>query len=355
MPPLALTLAALALLAGDPRLDESQVREVIELLEKGSAAPEADIADWKGRIAPRRAEIESVLSSLVATDRAKDAIRLASAIGRFWPEREALAWHRQVLGMASGKSFPERIPLLLAASSRAFHVGDQDTTRRWAQEALDLARAAHDGKRMATAYFRLSQVELRRHDLPAFHRANDAMLGVCREMKDESCEVGVRNMAGEAARVEGNLVLAAELNERNRAYGAEHGVASAVRNATFNLAFIDLARGKTERVRERLEEALRMFRAVQNDAILTVVVAGMAMLSLLEGDPVRAARLFGASAAKLEALGMIPDPADQDQIRTFTKRLESELGRSGFRNAFDAGRRMRFDDALDEAMRLPAS
>lgn len=51
-------------------------------------------------------------------------------------------------------------------------------------------------------------------NLPEFHRINEAMLAFCREAQDERCEVNVRNMRGEAARVEQNYVLATEMNEK---------------------------------------------------------------------------------------------------------------------------------------------
>ena len=352
MPGMVLTLVvSLAALAGAAGGQDTRAHELIALAEQGASLPEGEIPAWKVRIASRQPEVESLLSALIAGDRTAEAMRLAIAMARFWGERDALGWHRRVLAMPSGNELPERIPLLLAASSRAFHGGDQVTTRRWAQEALDLARRHGDKKRMSTAYFRLSQVALREHDLGAFHRENDAMLAVCREMADPACEVNVRNMAGEAARVERKLDLAADMNQRNLAFGTEHGPASAVRNATFNLAFIDLARGRTPDVRRRLTEAMVMFRATQNDATLAVAVAGMAMLAHLEHDPLRAARLLGAAMAKLEELGAIPDPADQVQIRDFAHRLQRELGRRRFRDTFASGKRLRFDDALEEAMR----
>jgi hypothetical protein len=77
----------------------------------------------------------------------------------------------------------------------------------------------------------------------------------------------------------------------------------------------------------------------------------MGMLRYLNNESISAARLLGASAAELERLGTLPDPADQDLIARYTDRVRTSLGRRVFARAFTQGKKMDLADAIAEARR----
>lgn len=331
-------------------MDDARAATALTLAERAASATGPDAAALREEVASRRKELDAALRWLLNARHGDEAMRFGTAMTTFWRPREAREWHRRIVALPrETTSAPLRMALLVPASRVAFHLGDQRLTTRWARELLEIARAAGDRQRMARAYFRLSQVELRRRDLGAFHRLNRSMLAVCREAGDERCEVDVRNMRGEAARVERNYALAAEMNEKNLAYGVEHKDPITIGVATLNLAFIDLARGRTERVGERLADAIERFRAANDPETVAVLVAGLGMLAEVERRPEAAARLLGASAAQLGRLGTLPDPADQEQIAVFRERLRKELGPRKFAGAFADGQVLTLEQGISEA------
>lgn len=353
---------AVVLSLSTARVDATRANAALAFVEQAAKATGAEAAPLRDRLRTERADLARAFDWFVDAGQAKEAARFVTAINPFLHSREARDWFARTLAMPAVQSDPQvRMPLLATGSFVAFHVGDQDHARRWAQDLLDTARAAGDRARTGTGYFRLSQIELRNGNLSGFHRLNDAMLVFCRETQDEAaqrCELNVRNMRGEAARVEENYPLAAEMNEANLAYGREHGRPTAVLTATLNLAFIDVARGATAGVRERLLDAITRMRTASDRSLstigpgeregLAVLVAALGMLAEREGRPETAARLLGIAAAELDRLGRLPDPADQVQIALSTGRVRKILGSSAFGKAFAAGKKQGLDEVMAE-------
>ncbi len=353
-------VALLSLSAG--QMDSIRAGAALSLVEQAAKTTGAEAGPLRDRLQTERTDLARAFDWFVAAGHAGEAARFVSAINPFLPSREARDWFARVLDMPAVKSDPQvRMPLLATGSFVAFHVGDQARTQRWAQDLLDTARAAGDRARTGTGYFRLSQVELRNRNLAGFHRVNDTMLAFCRETEDElaqRCEANVRNMRGEAARVEENYPLAAEMNEKNMTYGREHARPVAVLTATQNLAFIDIARGTTAGVRERLLDAITGIRTASDRSIqtigpgqregLAVLVAAVGMLEEREGHMETAARLLGVGAGELEHLGRLADPADAVQIALCTARVRKSLGAHAFGKAFAAGRKQGLDEVIAE-------
>lgn len=299
-----------------------------------------------------RLDIGSAFNWLVSAGRAEEAARFVAAAGTFFPAHDARDWYEGVLAMPAVQSSPKmRMPLLVAASRVAFHLGDQQSTRKWAQDLLEIAQAAGDRTRAGSGYFRLSQVALRDGNLTEFHRINDAMLAFCREKQDERCELNVRNMRGEAARVERNYELAAEMNQKNLLWARDHNLGPQLMTAIINLAFIDLARGKTGGVEDTLIAEIERARAASDRETVALMIAGLAMYAYRANDFNTAARLLGAASAERERLGTLPDPADQVQIAETMKAVRKQLGQKTFARLFAVGRKQKLEDVVAEALR----
>lgn len=334
--------------------DSTRALALLATIQQAATALPLDSDTVRKIVTGQRGDVEGAFDWFVATGRSAEAARLLAATNTYLPARAARDWYARVLEMPGlADTAQTRLSLLGTGSYLAFHVGDQQRTRKWAQALLDAARRAGDRPRASTGYFRLSQVALRNHDLSEFHKINDAMLVFCREPQPDTivaqrCELNVRNMRGEAARVEKNYALARQLNEANLAYGQGHNRPVSVQTATINLALIDLARGVTSGVSERIRNAIATTRAAGDRESLAVLVAALGMVAELQKDPQTAARYLGVASMELERLGRLPDPADQAQIADTRARLRKKLGPAAFARAFTTGRKQKLDDVLVE-------
>jgi len=102
--------------------------------------------------------------------------------------------------------------------------------------------------------------------------------------------------------------------------------------------------------RELLTEAIAAWRR-SSDRILSVrLLEGMAHLALLEGQPVRGLRLVGAASMLGEAYG---DTGSETLRAIFVQRLagaRAQLGQRAARKAWEDGRALTVEEALDEAV-----
>ena len=87
---------------------------------------------------------------------------------------------------------------------------------------------------------------------------------------------------------------------------------------------------------------------------LAACLCGLAGLAGIGGDPLRAARLFGAAEDLLERLGAKLEPADRlDQARLIAH-VSTCLPASAWTEARQQGRALPLDLAIEEALAIPA-
>ena len=79
-------------------------------------------------------------------------------------------------------------------------------------------------------------------------------------------------------------------------------------------------------------------------------IEGIALCLLVGRDPIRGARLAGASSLLRDAWRLERDPADQDRIDKALATARSATGRGQITNALEAGKGLDFDAAIAEAM-----
>lgn len=158
---------------------------------------------------------------------------------------------------------------------------------------------------------------------------------------------------GEVARCEGNYALAEayfrEALPTYRALGRTHNLAWPLRG----LGYVALSKGDHLQARAFLRESLVLERELGATPSLAACLCGLAGLAGLCGDPRRAARLFGAAEALLERLGTNLEPADRlDQARLIAH-ASSCLPASAWSEAWQEGRSLPRDLAIEEALAIP--
>ena len=120
------------------------------------------------------------------------------------------------------------------------------------------------------------------------------------------------------------------------------------------LGFIELARGNHERAAALLEEALRVLRGSGRKFCLAYGIFGLAAVAAARGEPVRAARLWGAGGGltrgdRRRSLSQWELQAYDYEGRVSAAR--NMLGDEGaWEAAFAEGRAMSADEAVEYAL-----
>jgi tetratricopeptide (TPR) repeat protein len=148
---------------------------------------------------------------------------------------------------------------------------------------------------------------------------------------------------GDLDRAEEDYALAGERYER--ASAIYHELKEEVEEAGVlcKLGRVARRQGDLERAASLLRRSLMMQRRFENRQGVVEALAGLAGLALDQEEPVRAAKLLGAAAALLSALGAPISPPDRLEWEQDEARLRAGLGPELWTNLQAAGA------ALDEA------
>jgi predicted ATPase len=98
-----------------------------------------------------------------------------------------------------------------------------------------------------------------------------------------------------------------------------------------------------------LAEALEFSRIEDDDHVRARYLSGMAALSMLDGRPREAARLFGAACAAIARLGIVLGPLDQREMERHMAAARASLGDETFERCFAEGSHWTVDQAVSAA------
>ena len=317
-----------------------QARSVLE-----GTNPEA----WYDRLEREEAELERSLEAACKDDPAL-GLQTAPLLQRFWFARGRLErgrkWVEQLLAAAGDQPRPERGQGLFAAAALAFRQGQNDTSRRYALGALDIARQFKMPELEMDAELTLSRIGLRDRDLDNLRRYAEHARKLARQRADEAHELSAIHVLAEAARMGGDYRLARTLYDeslgRNRARGNRLVVAVEL----VNLAFVDKAEGNLARADENLGEAILISQEIHNSYVQAATLVALAAVATSAQQPERAARLLGCADAIYSATGLVVDPADKPEYDGALAAARAQLGSGEFEAAYAAGARSSVEELV---------
>ena len=192
----------------------------------------------------------------------------------------------------------------------AWRQGDRTTAKEWFEEALAIQQVAGNTEGLANALGNLGWVALREGTL-----------------------------AEAEARLEESLTLA-------RRIGMKRKIAWTLGN----LGEVARKQGRLEQAQERLQGSLLLARELGDRDHTLWLVARIAWLARMGGEIERAARLLGAEMALRERPAIPLAPEDQVDWREELARIQAMLDEEKFTRAWEEGRAMRLEEAVDYAL-----
>jgi predicted ATPase/class 3 adenylate cyclase len=248
-------------------------------------------------------------------DDAGTALRLATALWRFWQQRGHLQ---------EGRGRLERLTALPAAKERdavraralsalggvAFWQNDYEAVRRPYEEAVEIARELEDPTLLSNALYDLSFVSNIADG--NFDRAEETLReSLAHSERDLVLTARIWTALGYTEALRGNLASAIEKLQQGTHLHREHGNRLFLAENLIALAGLTFSTDmdKYEEARGYLDEAVNVMAQTESPIVFATVLPPLAFLANHEGRHRRAARLMGLWEAMREELGGGPPSA----------------------------------------------
>ncbi len=232
-------------------------------------------------------------------------------------------------------------------------VGDDEAAARLFGESLALARRIGDRAIAARALMHLGNVARMRGDDAGAAARYEESLGLLRPGGDLGDLGRALNNVGLSALLAGDGARAEALLAEAIALLREAGDANGLAVTLCTLGQAALARDDAGHAAGPLRESLALFGELDSTLGIARCLEGFAGLAAVEGDPRRAARLFGAAQALLDVGGVRAPGAERVNHDRDLARAHDALGAGAFAAAWAEGRATTPERAIAEAFRAP--
>jgi non-specific serine/threonine protein kinase len=350
---------------------------------------------WLDRLEEEHDNFRHALAWAASGGSGETALRLASALDRFWwmhgHWNEGRRQLEQILSSPAGSVRSEaRAEALQGAAVLARRQGAQAVAERHLNESLAIRRELGNPRGIASTLQALGSLA---HDRGHGERAQslyEESLAMFRELKDRRSEAGVLHNLGNEAQAQGRYDAAASLFQEaleiNREIGntvweamALNGLGSVARDrgelrearafheqalalqrqlgdrrgisyTSGELGSIACSLGSLEESRSLLEENLRIVRDLGDSVWVADSLERFAVLAAVQGHAERALRLTGSAAALRDAIGVPLTESERAKLDRDLAPARTGLGEEKAGEAFDRGRRISVEAALSFAL-----
>jgi predicted ATPase/DNA-binding CsgD family transcriptional regulator len=280
-------------------------------------------------------------------------LRLAGALYRFWMARGPLTEARTWLDAALARSEPVQASIRAAALSAAgVLAGVQHEHARaiaYFQESLELWQSLGVAGRQAGTHLNLGLVAYITSDFEEAERHFAAGSDLYFSVGDRSGQARAVGHRARLAHEQNDLSHAMRLMEESldlfQAADDDWGTA----HSLANLGHLRSTLGDRVGAGAAFRQALEVWRALGNFVDVAECLEGMAA-EVVDGQPRRAAHLFGAAEALRERSGAPIAAVEEPRYRVIIARLKTHLRENTFDAAWREGRGLSMDRAIELAL-----
>jgi non-specific serine/threonine protein kinase len=313
----------------------------------------ADQPAWLHRLERDHDNLRAALRWAAAQGDAETAVRLGGALWRFWLVRgyvevgmrsldEALAHAERATPLARAKAFH-------ATSKLAREQGEYERARTLCRTSLVLFSELGDRAGVALALNTLANVAGDLGDYDAARRLYQESLATRREIGDSTgAALALHNLSAIASAL-GELTEAEAFDEESLALFQAANDAWGEAIALSNQARTANLRGDFDRAERLARESLRRRRTLGDRRGAILCLELLADVAARGGYAERAARLLGASDG-LRDLTHFVRPPDEEAARDAGPIADERLAAPELRAAWEEGRALDLDAAIEEAL-----
>jgi predicted ATPase/DNA-binding CsgD family transcriptional regulator/Tfp pilus assembly protein PilF len=278
-----------------------------------------------------------------STERVTLAMRIGSALHRFWQSRSYLSEGRHWLALAlahpcAPQRGRERALALYASGWLASCQMDLEAAVSPFSESLAIFReldAEYDVTRALSGLGRVALDQGRLDDAEEFY---SQALAIRRQSGTDATIASALNNLGLVAMKKGEYAHAEALLDESVTLIKRTGDTSHIGLIVDNLARVLLRQGEYERAKGLLMESLDIQVAVAYRWGIGYCLFGLAEAALGQGQPGRAARLLGAADAIFTDVAARMDPSDKEEYERCISGARGKLGDDAFNTLWAEGK-----------------
>ncbi len=227
--------------------------------------------------------------------------------------------------------------------------GDFPRARSLLSESLAIRKDLGDRRGIANVLHNLGEISHYEGDLSEAHRLHHEALGIRRGLRDVSGAAYSASALAHVLHHQGEHQAAVELLHHGVSDFREVGDRLGLALALGRLADVAREEGRHDEAARHFAESLKLLREI--GAQLSVErLEGVAALARDRDHAERATRLLGAATSIREAIGHPLPPVAQDHQRAMVDDLRSRLGEPAFTTAWENGRRLLPEEAIEDAI-----
>ncbi len=229
--------------------------------------------------------------------------------------------------------------------------GDAASARVWLEQSLPLYRETADLAAVAGVLNTLGEVAVMQEDAARAASVLEEALRL-NQAQGHRPEMGwTLNHLGHVAQLEGDYERASQLYEESAVFFP--GTFTAQSGLAWNchgLGEAALGSDDAELARARFNEALSYLHSYTDHACMLWCLTGLAGVAALEGQPRRAAQLWGAAEHLRASMGTRPAPAARVTRERLMAAVREQLGEAEFAAEWATGQSLTLQDAIALAL-----
>ena len=311
-------------------------------------------AEWFDKVEAEHDNLRAALEWSLQSGEPEAALRLATAVTRFWLTRaysdEGRRWLDAGLQSRGSVAASVRARALNAAGYLAVQgQGDYASGRLLFEESLSIWRTAGDNSGVADSLHSLGLVATHQADLKTADSLYRESLAIRRELDDKGGIALALHNLGIVAFLRDDPE-ARSLFESALALWQELGDRRHIAMALTGMGYVATRQRDLPRARSLYRESLAIRQELGDKWGLAYSIEGLATLAAVQGMTDRAARLLGAVEALREAMRTpLPLFYRPDRDRAVAA-LRARLGEQAFAAAWVEGRSMTLEQTVNEAL-----
>lgn len=280
------------------------------------------------------------------------AVRLVNGLGLFWYGQgyhvEGTRWIERLLNRLDEAPVIYH-PQFLCMAGHLTLLHDLNAAKQLFLRQLDIARELGDNIHVAWAQVFLAYTMQQEPEL-ALPVAEEG-LTLFRELDHLPGIAQALNIIGEIARISGDHDKAKRAYEQCLAVCRETGEARRMCYMYFGLSHIAQHEGNHAQAMDFGRRGLHLARERKDVNEMADGLAVLAGAFSLCGQAEYAASLLGASEAAAERTGAVHHPSDRPEIDRIISAVQSQLTQSAFETAWAEGRKVRLQQAVEDALK----
>ena len=306
----------------------------------GPDQKDADI--WIPKLTVDHDNLRAALDRVTAAGDGVPAQQLAGALWKFWYMTGAIGEGNRRLSAALANDTPptsHRVRALHGGTAMALETGDSTTGRRWAVEALEIARQLSDPVELAHSEFILANVEADEARWPEARALLERSREAFRRLRPlgHYALLSTRILSWVCAEM-GDHELARSLDEENLRDARAVGNARVEAMTIGSLAYRAIDAGRLGEAAPLLRDSYRMRRDQGDQVGVANDLYVAARLCLRVGRSTDAAMLMSGSRTLYAALGAAIPSYDRVEMDETDDQIRAALSSAELESATDRGR-----------------